>query len=438
MYFLNSNPNRLFKTKSRLGQLYYYGYTNTSWDYICKILDQGDFPKNLKGQFAFVYINGKNWIACVDHLCTTQLFYTKDKIDCNFDNIVAVTKNLHQNTDNLKQLEILKSHTVGPETPYKEILRIEPETYVKNGYVYRYSDILNEPLQVFEVESVYEKFVEVCKKYPLNESTLLFSGGKDSGWLALLLKHLSYDIDLVHIHSPNSKNTIDFDATKCYEKECGFDIKYYPVNILPTSNETFWRNAQFLTKSKAAATGQGAIKLSGEVGGTLMGHSGWVGPLLANGNTDIDNYIKTFISVQHQWNKKGISTNIDDTRFGNLVKTQAWEQIFEYFRKKIQNIDKPDSYKFYNFCINEFSSHRLYAETQDIYNTWFNIFSDYDIQNAFINSTWNTKYKSNYKKYHLYKIGKLKFTNWTDISWRYPAIGMSIPNDRTFRQFTTI
>ena len=438
MKFSNSNPKRLFKTKSRIGNLYYYGYTNTSWDYICKKLDEGDFPNKLKGQFAFVYINGKDWIACVDHLCTTQLFYTKDEIDCNFDNIVSVTKNLHKNTNIRKQLEILKSHTVGPETPYKEILRIEAETYVKNGKIYQYSDILNEPLHALEVDNVYERFVEVCKKYRLNESTLLFSGGKDSGWLALLLKHLDYNIDLVHIHSPNSKNTIDYDATKCYEEECGFDIRYYPVNILTNSNDTFWRNAQFLEKSKAAETGQGDIKLSGEVGGTLMGHMEWVGTFLANGNNDIDNYIKTFISVQHQWNKKGISSSIDDTRFGNLVKTEAWEQIFEYFRKKIHNIDKPDNYKLINFCVNEFSSHRLYAETQDTKNTWFNVFADYDIQNAFINSYWSTKYKTTRKKYHLYTIGKLKFSNWTDISWRYPTIGMSIPNDRTFRQYTTV
>lgn len=437
MNFLNSNPNRLFKTKKRIGTLYYYGYTNTSWDYICKTLDTGNFPTNLKGQFAFVYIGKKDWIACVDHLCTTQIFYTNDKIDSNFNNLVSATFDLHQNTDNLKQLEILKSHTVGPETPYKEILRIEPETYVKNGNVYRYSDILNEPLHNLKIDNVYEQFVTACKKYPLDESTLLFSGGKDSGWLALLLKHLNYDIDLVHIHSPNSRNNIDFHTVKAYEQECNFPIKYYKIDILSKPNDTFWKNAQFLTKTQAASLGKGKIKLTGEVGDTIGGFLGSVGNLGANKLVpNEDDFIRCFISKQHTWGKKGSQRNI------NIVEkykdTEAYQQIFEHFRAKLKRIEQPYNYKYYNFMLNEFNSHRLYAESQDTNNTWYNIFADYEIQNSFINSLWCDKHHSSIKKWHLYRIGQEKFSNWTDISWRFPTVGMGIPDAGLFRKFTTV
>lgn len=437
MKFLNSNPARRFTAIKKTGTLYYYGYTNTDWHKICKILDRGNFPTSLKGQFAFVYINGNNWIACVDHLCSTQLFYNDDYIDSNFSKIVEETDDLAEDPDCVMQLKILKAHTVGPDTVYKKIKRVEPETYVKNNRVYKYSDILNEPILPLDIDSVHERFVDVCKIHNLDQATLLFSGGKDSGWLALLLQHLNYDTDFVHIYSDNDRFSIDKNTVKIYERELGLKFKYFDANILPEEpNNIFWKNAQFPTKSAAASTGKGKLKLSGEVGATIGGHLNVFGNLLANNpNIDVDQFIKGFISIQHQWNKKGAQRTIHDDFFKKFIGAKAYEQIFEYFRDKIRNIDQPPAYKYYNFCVNEFNSHRLYAESQDTVNSWFNIFSDYDIQNSFINSRWEDKHSNKIKKLNLYRIGQNKFSNWTDISWRVPVVGMSIPNVKHYRQF---
>ena len=129
MKFIDDNFRKCI---GKNGTLYTKGYTNISDLKILQSIEANQFPK-ISGQFAFVYISNQgSWTAAVDHFCTTNLFYTNDMISTNFYKLSKHT-NKTLNTFIQDQLDILQNHTVGDQTIYKEINRIEPEHYVENG-----------------------------------------------------------------------------------------------------------------------------------------------------------------------------------------------------------------------------------------------------------------------------------------------------------------
>ena len=73
MIFINQHN----KFEELYPDFYWWGDANLSPGIVYESLRQGQFPIELRGCFAFVYIeDDDNWWACVNHLAETPLFYT--------------------------------------------------------------------------------------------------------------------------------------------------------------------------------------------------------------------------------------------------------------------------------------------------------------------------------------------------------------------------
>jgi len=434
--FINSNEKQQFRLIEKGdAKLYIYGYTNLDDKCILSTLIKKKFPEKIRGQFAFVYINGDDWIGCVDHYCSTNLYYNDKVISPLYRSVMEITPRKTIDRIFQQQMEILKTHTVGPFTKYNEIKSIEAEHYVKGDKSYRYSDILNEPMQKFDSEKGFELFVNASKKVDLSKSAICLSGGKDSAWVAMLMHELGYNPRLVHITSDRNTHSIDDQQCKLYKRELGWPVNHYEIEytgMIVGEDDIFyelWNDSTFPVKRHSVKNHPG-YKITGEVGCPgQQAHK--FGTYLANNRDNIhdDDIINLYLHIHHIYGKKHNLVPTTREMWGeDLMKGVGFEYIFEYFRDAIKRTDKPDAYKYFNFQFPSFAIHRLWPQTQDTMNTWFNFYSDYDVSNYLLNIPWEAKYAADgTKKFCLYEIGRKHFKNWSDISWRFPAEGMGIP-----------
>lgn len=437
MEFLNSNPNRKFRLiKNNDFKLYVYGYLNISDAKLFDILCTNNFPKIVKGQFAFVFLAKEYWIGCVDHLCTTNLYYTDNIISPLFDTIVKNTQKLTQCNIFEEQLKLFHDWTVGPFTKYHEIKRIEHEHYVKNFISYRHSDILNQPICNFDIDQTYELLLNIVSKVNLNKSVLCLSGGKDSAFIAMLLKHLNYNPTLVNIVSKHLRTTVDIDACNLYRKECGWKIHEYEVDksgpITDDDNVFFqlWRDKTFPSKKHAVKNYLDSICLTGEVsargGSRIQNIPHYFVNFEQPKIDDLTYYIMN--SLINHFHYKPMNSIID---VYNIPKTEGYQYIFEYYRNRLKEMDYPLHEKIWHVSGELRPIWRCWGQSQDTSNNWFNIYTDWDLQNIFYNCPNSIKKDNNMVSKNLLRlIGKNKFKSWSDISWRFPSAGFVINDYR--------
>lgn len=427
MIFLNNNPHRKFR---KIKNLFVYGYSNYTDSKLCSLLENKNPPHDIRGQFAYVYIEKNYVVACVDHFATTNLFYTDELITPDFHD-AAEYSSMQINQLVVDQLKILKNHTVGEDTIYCDIKRVQHEHMLINNKQVKYLDILNDNVE-YDLDDIYEKYKKVCFKYDLSDSTFLFSGGKDSGFLSMLLLEfgLLEKTKMVTICSSKSEHGADLDAIKRYEKELGYDISYYNVEHRDVFREDqylneFWSDGVFSLKRRAGAGKK--YCLTGEIGAGLSKKNGY-GSYINNmeGKIKVDDIINIYIHSQFTHGKRDLPKACNPKFLDWLVQTDAYEYILNYYRDIINNIDKPDELKYFNFFHPSHHSFRLYHQSQCDMNQFFCIFADYDIQSAYINCDWKHKHQDRIGKFNLYELGKNKFKKWRDISWDYPPTGMGI------------
>ena len=439
MKFLNNNLNRKFRLlEGKDCFLYIYGYTNMNDQEILKQLMQDKFPSSIRGQFAFVFLTEHDWIACVDHLATTNLFYTQDQISPDYFDLKGRTPNKNIQ----EQLVILKIHTVGSETLYKEIKRTEPETYVKNGVIKKYSDILNHPNKEFDVEEAYSYFEAAAGQVDLTNSNVCLSGGKDSAWIAMFLKHLGYDPRLIHITSPNIEHSVDDDACDLYRKECGWNIENYEVEYTGEIEKedyiftTFWKENIFPVKKHAMKNHSG-ITLSGEVSEMEVKKQVFNFYLdNMRGKINNEHLINYYMYLQYSHNKNNSFFPMT-SEIWHFPRTEGHQYILDYYNNILDNSQKPN--KYLTFWYLSFCTARVWHESQDKDNYWFNLFTDYNVFDYFIHTN-PPKNSVDYLgisravKPKLYEIGSKKFSTWSDISWRFKTEGMGIPPKSVFNE----
>ena len=444
MKFLNNNPNRKFRLlEGKDCFLYIYGYTNMHDQEILKQLMQDKFPTTIRGQFAFVFLTQHDWIACVDHLATTNLFYTQDQISPDYFDLKGRTPNKNIQ----EQLDILKTHTVGPETLYKEIKRVEPETYVKNGVIKKYSDILNQPNKEFNVEEAYSYFEKAVAQVDLTNSNVCLSGGKDSAWITMFLKHLGYDPKLVHITSPNKEHSIDDDACDLYRKECGWDIENYVIDYTGEIEKedyifnTFWKDNIFPAKKHAMKNHSG-ITLSGEVS-EMQSNKQVFNFYLDNMRGKINNEHLINYCMYSYYTHGKVNSYPVTSEIWHFPRTEGHQYILDYYNNILDNSQKPN--KYLTFWTLSFCTARIWHESQDKDNYWFNLFTDYDVFNYLMNTNnienditdtvrSSRPFGNMSPKPKLYEIGSKKFSTWSDISWRFKTEGMGIPSKSMFNE----
>ena len=189
MIFLNPlDNNRKFR---KLEELHIYGYCNYTDEQLLAKLKKTGHPYDIRGQFAYVYISQEKIIACVDHLATTNLYYTKDYISPSFDAIKKKCTILTECDLFKAQKKLLQMYTVGEGTSYKEITRLLPEHFLCNQTQHRYMDFLEEEINdELSIDECYDIIKSLMPMVPQN-SGIAFSAGKDSAFVANVGKFVS-------------------------------------------------------------------------------------------------------------------------------------------------------------------------------------------------------------------------------------------------------
>lgn len=406
MKFLNNGIRKFVKK----GNYYTYGYD---------------------GQSASVFMKDGRWSATVDHFATTQLFYSDNFISPSFKEIVDAEKELGTKltTDWITtgQLKYLKRHTVGPGTIYNQIKRVEED----------WKPFLNQDLIEYDMEEEYQRFCYLFDLHKDKEITVGLSGGRDSAWLVMFLKHRGFNPNLVHITSPNNYNGIDDICCDRYRKEVGWEIENFEVDFIHDVYEEedkvfteFWPDLIYPLKSHSVSK-YGGIKMSGE--SSESDHSKKTQWMRDMGVMDDDIYITNYI--KDMYNNRVYYGRGMDNYDPQIWKAQdeSMDYIYEYYRNILKEL-KDHPLKHNIFWIPSYQSSRLYQESQDPRNEWFAPFADRELQRINIfkkqsRQTGNTQKKS-MKKKKMYNMGEKYFgKEWNNLSWDYDIVGMGIPFD---------
>jgi len=433
MKFINDNPHRKFRCIS--DRLWIYGNLNINDNILLYILDEkGDFS-HIRGQFAFVYINKDRWIGCVDHIASTQLFYSKGFISPSLRDVKKNCKvTINEFTRNCRL--IMGEYVPGTITPYNEITRLRQECYVKNGTQWPYMDICNEPTRKFDVDEAYELIKIASNREPSH--TLLMSGGKDSAFLGMLSKHLEHKCRMVHIASmKNSKHSVDEAQCRLFKEEMKWRILRYPIEHSGPQNaedkelycrKDWWHDNTHPVKSLCGQNWNN-IKVTGEVSVADQQRSTYASYLVNMGDrATAHDVVMIHLRGCITNNNKAIPFSATDQIFAEFKKKylEEFQYLYIHFLDKLNSIDKDPIYAYYIFRNQMVQTHRLYGQSQDPNCSWYAPFADYDVYNLLLNIEWDARGNKIQKK-PLYDIAKAKFgKHFTDIPWRFPIMGMGI------------
>ncbi len=202
--FFNENPK--FKVyeepESPDACLYYTGVFDQSLSSIFNTLNDGKFPENLRGNFAFVFKNGQRIVGAVDHLPTTNLFYLREGIKLYVGHIynsldhAVPSPNRDWVVD--AQLRFFWGGSVGESTTNYYIKRLEAGTYFEHTletgsfivkpYIDLYSHPLDSTITKGDIADIIEQIVEEKTRDQFN---LLWSSGTDSNCILGFIRKLN-------------------------------------------------------------------------------------------------------------------------------------------------------------------------------------------------------------------------------------------------------
>lgn len=194
MNFLNVDPLFTYYNKQFI-EFYFYGESDTSVVNILHVLENGGFPYNIKGNFAFFYKDPRRVVFAVDHLPSIDLYYTDDKV-CH---VFSQLKEEGQE-DNLivrNQMKFFHGTYYGTDTTIIGIKRLEQATFFEKKlvsgditikkYVNPYAHTIDNNVTVEDISHIVEDAVERHTREPFN---LLLSSGTDSNCILGFIRKL--------------------------------------------------------------------------------------------------------------------------------------------------------------------------------------------------------------------------------------------------------
>jgi hypothetical protein len=235
MQFINSKPE--FKTYRdsvfSSSVLYYTGTFDQSISSVFRTLDAGRFPTGLRGNFAFVFQNEKRVVGAVDHVATTNLFYTNSHICHIFvdlDDLTAKQKYVPIEY----QRRFFWGGSVGERTINADIMRLEPGTYFEKDlesnnisihtYIDLYTHHYDPSISVGDIADITEQIIEEQTREPFN---LLWSSGTDSNCILGFIRKLNRT-DNCRLISLYSEASITDERPQCkyLESVYGLEAEY--------------------------------------------------------------------------------------------------------------------------------------------------------------------------------------------------------------------
>ena len=276
MIFLNQHN----KFEELFPDFYWWGYANLLPSAVYASLQEGEFPAELRGNFAFVYATPTDTWMCVDHLATCPLYYTdSNKI---FHNLTAWIGEV--GARGLNAVSTLQRgmfgfcYTIGDLTPYSGIYQVPPEHYWHNDQVVRYSDVARPKSYEWDSELYRNLLGAAVNQIPWQRYyttiSMLFSSGRDSAVVASAIAQGSqkykHQVDYYTITHETGKHNEFFDAL-----ESGEQLEIAPVDLTaninsPTNVEYEFDDSAWLVKLQTLERHNitGTV-ITGEVGNVI-------------------------------------------------------------------------------------------------------------------------------------------------------------------------
>lgn len=246
MNFINVDPHFTLLDGLEPGvEFYYKGCFDTSIRSIVDTLYRGGFPINLKGNFSFFYKDQSRVVLAVDHAPTTNLYYTDSDVSHVFSKLR--TPNQTVNASVSMQLKFYGGSSFGIESPFNEIKRLNPGTYVEKNlttqeikietYVNLFYHETDKQVNFNTIGEIVEEIVEQHTRDPFN---LLYSSGTDSNCLLGFIRKL--------------KRTEQCNLISLYSNDVVYDEKDQIEAILKKYKlkTNFYKIGKYVGKSKEA------------------------------------------------------------------------------------------------------------------------------------------------------------------------------------------
>lgn len=448
--YINLHATKFSSAKFEEGELWFAGRANIEWSALSRALGSGKFPYQIRGNFAFVWkgVNG-DFVAAVDHLASTPLFYSEKNISNNF---YELKKTLKAPTSNPKpeiEIQLLGGQTYfGEETTIKEIRRIRPCHFLKNGKQECFLNLFlhkgNEDLRQKDfIELVESKVKDLAR----NQNTLLLSGGTDSTALAGIIKKIGLEnhFEFVHIYSEHqalSENHV----VESIADRMKLRVNHLKVNfsggILPEERErqfSFWVDNPFLAKRKAIELAglQRTRIFTGELGDQLFG--GPKNPTLLNyaaqaKSISSKEVAAIWINLSASYGKCG--GYIPNLKLQNLMEEDytariAYQELLGCLAHDfdcMQTDDLLNKFMLLNYLVK--GPYRTWAYSQDELD-WVHPFADWEIFDFMF------RLKSSVKFGEGGMAKWLLLDSWrsyvSEIPWNIPKHGLGIPSIEKIR-----
>ena len=288
------------------GRLWHTGWTESGWMKVLESLEQGAFPDNVRGSFAFVYegldaLSRPIMTAAVDHIATVPLFFSASEVSSHFSSFAAqhLGSGPHDpslfDRDFFWESQLFWGYTASERTTLKSLSRLPPGHRVElragsnsKPRAVRYhdirSDLSDRPLDPRELASHLEAVI-LRTVERRTQNALLASGGTDSATLMAAVAKLGLKerVRVVTVGSENETQNESALVRRLSDKlELGVDFFEPPLlrivrerKIAAIPSPMFlWKDYSFEYRKMAArhvgGESLGAI-LTGECGDQLFG-----------------------------------------------------------------------------------------------------------------------------------------------------------------------
>lgn len=464
MIFLNTD-SKFTEVKTKDYEFYHYGSFNLSIDDIIHKLLLGNFPSNIKGNFAFVFKDKSRTVLAVDHLPTTNLFYGLGYIGHIYLSLVEELESqdfyLNLNNPIRRQIDLYWGGSVGQETTYKQIKRVLSGCYLEifpdgkekiTEYRNLYTHFTDPNFNVNELSDVLENFISKTVKNNQNKYGLLYSSGTDSNTLLGFFRKLNLH-DNCKLISIRGKKEYQEEALYIEKISNSYGLKpnWYTLShvnnrefekFAETTNDNnfklayqrthnaYWLDPHAVTKYLAVngTNNQDCVIFTGEVGDQIFGSrfgKVLLKYILQRPNHSVEELAYLFLNCDRSRFKQiGVFDKFSNySMFPNIIKCQ--EMAVEWFVNtwnKIQTDDLVNKIELLHYLYK--GSHRIYNYSQFTDLKFAHPFADSDVFDLVWKIPGKEKIGNNGKtrmlSYNLIKDHVL------DLSWTLPKTGVAI------------
>lgn len=456
MQFLD--PYSRFQTLQGVhGTLHFSGEIGLTWKLALDLLDEGKFPADARGCFAFVYLpraGSSSKVFAVDHLCTIPLFYSQKFVSYHYSTIAAaehgeIGRTYEFDREFFWESQLFWGYTVSERTVLRNIKRVCPGHYRKNDRSIQYLDLRNEmgeaPLKLDEFRATLEAIIE---KKSGERNAMLVSGGTDSATLMAAVSKLGIqkrfkivsvrsDVEMFKETSLIESLAAKLDLHVHFFSAKTIRIQREPQVQAPPSEMFLWKDYSFYYRRQAVESiddGRGFHAVfTGECGDQLFG-----GPKLAkqiplilqNGNWGPRDLARQYLHLSMreafgEWQGYLSSPLVDMYLKADPLFRTVYEEMIERIAVFFDSMTTPDVInRLLNINLVFKGPYRMFHYSQDAYR-FVHPFSQWEMVRLALRTRSDSKvYNKGRLKEAFYQAYKDRLI---DDIWEAPKIGTAIP-----------